>query len=39
MMQDRLHANAVAIQLPIGQEDNFRGIIDLVTMNAEVYKR
>ena len=37
MMHDRLHANGVAIQLPIGQEDTFRGIVDLVEMNAEVY--
>ncbi len=37
MMKDRLHANAVPIQLPIGKEENFRGIIDLVTMKAEVY--
>ena len=37
MMKDRLHANAVPIQLPIGKEETFRGIIDLVTMKAEVY--
>ena len=37
MMHDRLHANGVAIQLPIGQEDTFRGIVDLVDMNAEIY--
>ncbi len=37
MMKDRLHANAVPIQLPIGKEDTFRGIIDLVRMRAEVY--
>ena len=36
-MRDRLGANAVAIQLPIGQENTFRGIIDLITMRAEVY--
>mgnify|MGYP002239362887 CR=1 FL=1 len=35
MLHDRLHANGVAIQLPIGQEDTFRGIVDLVDMNAE----
>ena len=29
--------SGVAIQLPIGQEDTFRGIVDLVDMNAEVY--
>ena len=37
MMKDRLKCNAVPIQLPIGVEDTFRGIIDLVTMRAEVY--
>ena len=37
MMKDRLQANAVAIQLPIGSEATFSGIIDLVTMKAEVY--
>ncbi len=37
MMKDRLNANAVPIQLPIGSEGGFRGIIDLVTMKAEVY--
>ena len=36
-MRERLHANAHPIQLPIGAENNFRGIIDLVTMRAEVY--
>ena len=34
MMKDRLHANAVPIQLPIGGEDQFKGVIDLVTMKA-----
>ncbi|MEA4988251.1 MAG: elongation factor G [Anaerovorax sp.] len=38
MVVDRLKANAVAIQLPIGKEENFVGIIDLVQMKAEVYK-
>ena len=38
MMKDRLGANAVAIQLPIGAEDTFVGIIDLMTMKAEIYK-
>ena len=38
MMKDRLQANAVAIQLPIGAETTFTGIIDLVTMKAEVYE-
>ena len=37
MMHDRLGANAVPIQLPIGVENNFRGIVDLVRMKAEVY--
>ena len=37
MMHDRLHANAVPVQLPIGSEADFRGIIDLVKMKAEVY--
>ena len=37
MMKERLHANAVPIQLPIGKEDTFKGIIDLVRMRAEVY--
>ena len=36
-MKDRLKCNAVPIQLPIGSEDTFRGIIDLVEMKAEVY--
>ena len=38
MMEERLNANAVAIQLPIGAEDNFQGIIDLVKMEAIVYE-
>ncbi|MBR5914750.1 MAG: elongation factor G [Selenomonadaceae bacterium] len=38
MMRDRLHTNAVPIQLPIGAEDTFKGIIDLVTMEATVYE-
>ena len=37
MLHDRLHANGVAIQLPIGCEDTFKGIVDLVDMTAEVY--
>ena len=37
MVYDRLKANAVPIQLPIGSEDDFRGIIDLVEMNADIY--
>ena len=38
MVEDRLKANAVPIQLPIGKEDTFVGIIDLVEMKAEIYK-
>ena len=37
MMKDRLHANAVPIQLPIGAESSFRGIIDLFNMEADIY--
>lgn len=37
-IRDRLGANAHPIQFPIGAEDNFTGIIDLVTMKAEIYK-
>lgn len=38
MMRERLHANAVPIQLPIGKEEGFLGIIDLIRNIAEVYK-
>jgi elongation factor G len=37
-MRDRLGANAVPVQLPIGQEEHFAGVIDLVEMKAIVYK-
>ena len=37
MMHDRLKCNAVAIQLPIGAEDTFKGLIDLVEMKAYIY--
>ena len=37
MMEDRLKCNPVPIQLPIGSEDTFRGIVDLVEMKADVY--
>ena len=37
MMHERLKCNAVPIQLPIGAEDDFKGIVDLVEMKAEVY--
>lgn len=38
MMKERLHANAVPIQIPIGAEDTFRGMVDLITMKAYVHK-
>jgi len=38
MMKDRLGANAVPIQLPIGSEDSFDGVVDLVEMDAIVYE-
>jgi elongation factor G len=38
MMKERLHANAVAIQIPIGKEDNFKGLIDLIKMEAITYE-
>ncbi len=38
MIHDRLGANPVPIQLPIGSEDKFVGIVDLITMRAEIYK-
>ncbi len=37
MVKDRFKCNAVPIQLPIGSEDTFKGIIDLISMDAEVY--
>jgi len=37
MVKERLHANGVPVQLPIGAEDTFKGIIDLMTMKAEIY--
>ncbi len=37
MMRERLHANAVPIQLPVGKEMTFKGIIDLMTMEADIY--
>ena len=37
MVHDRLKCNAVPIQLPIGSEETFRGIVDLVEMNARIY--
>ena len=38
MVKNRLKANAVAVQLPIGVESTFRGIIDLIKMKAEIYE-
>ena len=37
MVKDRFKCNAVPIQLPIGSEDTFKGIVDLVNMDAEIY--
>ena len=37
MIKDRLRANAVPVQLPIGKESSFRGIVDLMEMKADVY--
>ena len=37
MIEDRLKCNAVPIQLPIGSEETFRGIIDLIEMDADIY--
>ena len=37
MLHDRLHANGVPIQLPVGQENTFKGIIDLIDMQADIY--
>ncbi|MBV9089827.1 MAG: elongation factor G [Mycobacteriaceae bacterium] len=37
-MEERLGANAVPIQLPIGEESNFEGVVDLVEMNAKVWR-
>ncbi len=37
MMRSRLKCNAVPIQLPIGSEDTFKGIVDLIEMNADIY--
>lgn len=38
MMKDRLGANAVAMQIPIGAEDTFKGMVDLLTMKATIFK-
>ncbi len=37
MMKDRLKANAVPVQLPIGAESTFKGVVDLINMNAVIY--
>ena len=37
-MKERLNANAIAIEIPIGAEDNFKGIVDLVKMRAFIHK-
>ena len=37
-LKNRLHANAIPIQLPIGAEDNFQGIVDLIKMRAFIHK-
>ncbi|MGN9166313.1 elongation factor G [Tissierellaceae bacterium HCP3S3_D8] len=37
MIEDRLKANPVPIQLPIGKEDSFKGVVDLINMNARIY--
>jgi len=37
-IRDRMRANAVPVQIPIGSEENFRGIVDLVQMKAYIYK-
>ena len=37
MMRERLKANPVALQIPLGDEENFRGIVDLIAMKAVVY--
>ncbi len=37
-MKDRLNANAIPVQLPIGAEDNFQGIVDLIKMKAYIHK-
>ena len=38
MMKDRLSANAIPIQVPIGAEDQFQGVVNLLTMKAHIYK-
>ena len=38
MMRERLHTNAVPILLPIGKEDTFKGVVDILTRKADIYK-
>ena len=38
MMHERLHTNAIPILLPIGKEDTFRGVVDIITRKADIYK-
>ena len=38
MMRERLHTNAVPILLPIGKEDTFKGVVDVITRKADIYK-
>ena len=37
-MKERLHANAIPVQIPVGAEDNFQGIVDLIKMKAFIHK-
>ncbi|MFY9612310.1 MAG: elongation factor G, partial [Tissierellaceae bacterium] len=37
MIRERLKANPIPVQLPIGKEDTFRGVVDLINMNARIY--
>ena len=38
MMRDRLRANAVALQIPVGSEESFQGVVDLITMRAYLFR-
>lgn len=38
MMHERLHTNAIPILLPIGKEDTFKGVVDIITRKADIYK-
>ena len=37
-MRERLGANPIPLQIPVGSEDNFLGVVDLITMKAVIYK-